>query len=165
MKAKTLQLMQENGIPVPAFTVVEAGQEIDLSFSEAGTFAVRSSFAGEDGKAQSYAGQFETLLSVPRDEVPDAAEKVLASAETANVQAYRGGASAPGGKLRVIIQEMLEPQLSGVLFTVNPAGILNESVLVVGRGAGEGVVRDQVPVTTYFYNRDDKKSMRLQAGD
>ncbi len=167
MKAKNLTILKENGIPVPEFTVVESGEEIDLSFSDSALFAVRSSAEAEDGKEASYAGQFETLLNVAREEVPAAVEKVLKSAAAENISEYQSSLNAGNGapKMRVIIQRMLSPQLSGVLFTSNPAGILNESVIVVGRGLGEGIVRDEVPVTTYFYNRDDGKSMFMKDGD
>ena len=174
MKAKNLTLLQENGIPVPPFIVVESEEEIDLSFSDSALFAVRSSAASEDGAHESYAGQFDTVLNVPREEVKEAVRKVLKSAEAENVGLYReaaekGAQEAEGGnapkRMRVVIQEMLKPQLSGVLFTANPAGILNESVIVVGRGLGEGVVRDEVPVTTYYYNRDDHRSMFVKSGD
>ena len=58
--------------------------------------------------------------------------------------------------MHVIIQEMVEPDVSGVLFTANPQGILNESVIVCGRGAGDQVVEDRADVTTYYYNLADK---------
>ena len=38
---------------------------------------------------------------------------------------------------------MVEADKSGVLFTVNPQGILNESVIVVGAGTGDQVVEDR----------------------
>ncbi len=180
MKAKNLELLKNNGIRVPEFIVVESEKEADLSFSDSALFSVRSSAAAEDGTERSYAGQFETLLNVPREEVPDAVRKVLQSAKADKVISYRqafGKAAVPGSgdvrepgtessekkpKIRVIIQKMLAPELSGVMFTANPAGILNETVITVGKGLGDGIVRDEKPVTTVFYNRDDGKSLLVQ---
>ena len=51
----------------------------------------------------------------------------------------------------VIIQEMLFPEKSGVLFTKNPKGILSEMVAVLGQGLGDKVVEDQENVLTYHY--------------
>jgi pyruvate,water dikinase len=55
----------------------------------------------------------------------------------------------------VIVQEMIEADISGVLFTSNPQGLLNESVIVCGKGLGENVVSDKVNTTTYYYNNTD----------
>ena len=51
----------------------------------------------------------------------------------------------------VLIQEMLFPEKSGVLFTKNPKGILSEMVVVLGQGLGDKVVEDQENVLTYHY--------------
>ncbi|MBR6404662.1 MAG: hypothetical protein IKS18_00530 [Lachnospiraceae bacterium] len=170
MKAKNLKKLQKNGICVPEFIVVESDREIDLSFSDSALFAVRSSAEAEDSADRSFAGQFETMLNVPREEVPEAVRKVLQSAGQENVRAYRETvgqekpeAAKPGTPgIRVIIQRMLTPELSGVVFTANPAGILNETVVTAGAGLGEGIVRDEVPVTTCYYNRDDGRSLLVQ---
>ena len=51
----------------------------------------------------------------------------------------------------VLIQEMLFPEKSGVLFTKNPKGLLSEMVAVLGQGLGDKVVEDQENVLTYHY--------------
>lgn len=148
MKAGNLQILRENGFCVPAFAIVKAGEEADLSFSGAELFAVRSSFALEDGGESSFAGQFKTLLRVPRDRVPDAVRQVRES-----YGRYRGAKT--GGSSPVIVQEMIEPEMAGVVFTANPMGILNEAVITAGRGPGDRVVEDRTETVTYYYNRDE----------
>ena len=166
MKAGNLQILKDNGFRVPAFTVVERGEDADLSFSGAEFFAVRSSFALEDGGESSFAGQFKTLLHVPRGRVPDAVRQVRES-----YRRYRGdetggeaGSNEAGGEADsdeagagspVIVQEMIEPELAGVVFTATPMGILNEAVITAGRGLGDGVVEDRIQTVTYYYNRDE----------
>ena len=54
--------------------------------------------------------------------------------------------------MNVIVQEMVDADISGVLFTSNPQGILNESVISVAYGLGENVVSDKGDVTNYYYN-------------
>ncbi len=161
MKAENLLRLRDAGFPVPDFRIVSDPAETDLGFSSAERFAVRSSFSGEDADGSSFAGQFDTLLNVPRDEVPAAVEKVLQSRNKENVGVYRNamgvngtsGGTVPAGS--VIIQEMVQPDLAGVLFTANPMGLLNETVIVAGAGLGSAVVEDRADTTTYYYNRDD----------
>ena len=57
--------------------------------------------------------------------------------------------------MNVIIQEMVQADYSGVLFTSNPQGLLNESVIVVGKGLGNNVVEDKIDTTTYYYHLTD----------
>ena len=60
---------------------------------------------------------------------------------------------------------MVPAEYSGVMFTANPMGLLNETVITVGHGLGEGVVGDKVATTTYYYNQDDKSTyMDIQEG-
>ena len=56
----------------------------------------------------------------------------------------------------VIIQEMVNAKYSGIIFTSNPQGLLNETVIVVGKGLGNNIVEDKILTTTYYYNRTDK---------
>lgn len=177
MKARHLEILKEQGFPVPRFILVSENEEVDLSFSERDCFAVRSNFSSEDSGEHSFAGQFLTRLNVKREKVQDAVEEVFASyagsldyKEKANrgKEAYcptkRGKAEqrkteqekAEQKKVEssvetVLIQEMLFPEKSGVLFTKNPKGILSEMVVVLGQGLGDKVVEDQENVLTYHY--------------
>ena len=158
MKAENLQRMREHGLPVPPFTVVREGAPLRLDFSEAERFAVRSTFDAEDSAELSFAGQFETLLNVPRGAVPDAIRRVresYASGFAAYAKAHGLGEAMPRGNGPVLVQEMIDADLAGVLFTANPTGQLNEIVIVVGAGLGNAVVEDRADTTTYYYNRDD----------
>ena len=157
MKSKNLQVLMENGIKVPPFICVNNSEQIDLSFSNQNLFAVRSSFSNEDGKEYSYAGQFTTLLSVKRNDVKQAVDTVISDAAEQMKRYQKAHSIQEKGKMQVIIQEMIEPDISGVLFTANPQGILNEMVLVAGKGVGSQVVEDKIPVTTYYYNVDDRQ--------
>ncbi len=157
MKSENLQFLQQNQIAVPPFLVVSSAKEIDLSFSQAGLFAVRSSYEGEDCSESSYAGQLETMLNVPREQVKEAVEKVFSSIHSERMGYYQEVMGLQcTGMMRIIIQEMVPSKLSGVMFTANPQGLLNEMVVVVGEGLGNGVVEDAVPTTSYYYNTSDE---------
>ena len=191
MKARHLEILKEQGFPVPRFILVSENEEVDLSFSERDCFAVRSNFSSEDSGEHSFAGQFLTRLNVKREKVKEAVQEVFASYAGSldyKEKANRGKAEydlKQQGKAEqyedterqenterqgnaerqedteqkkavlsgetVLIQEMLFPEKSGVLFTKNPKGILSEMVVVLGQGLGDKVVEDQENVLTYHY--------------
>ena len=177
MKARHLEILQEQGFPVPKFILVSENEEVDLSFSERDCFAVRSNFSAEDGGEHSFAGQFLTRLNVKREKVQEAVQEVFASYAGSldyKEKANRGKEEYCPTKRKkaeqrkaeqekveqkklessietVLIQEMLFPEKSGVLFTKNPKGILSEMVVVLGQGLGDKVVEDQENVLTYHY--------------
>ncbi|NLX93968.1 MAG: phosphoenolpyruvate synthase [Clostridiales bacterium] len=121
-------------------------------------FSVRSSCTAEDGADASFAGQFATFLSVEKKGLARSVAQCYASLYGLNVLKYCHEKSIPLSalKMNIIIQVMTEPDLSGILFTANPQGLLNESVIVVGEGVGENVVNDKVPSTSYYYNLTDQ---------
>ena len=158
MKARHLEILKEQGFPVPKFILVSENEEVNLSFSEKEYFAVRSNFSSEDSGEHSFAGQFLTRLNVKREKVKEAVQEVFASyagsldyKEKANRGKAEYGLKQQGKAETVLIQEMLFPEKSGVLFTKNPKGILSEMVVVLGQGLGDKVVEDQENVLTYHY--------------
>ena len=158
MKAENLRRMRAHGLPVPPFAAVTDDMPLRPDFSEAERFAVRSTFDAEDSADFSFAGQFETLLNVPRSDLPAAIRRVRESYRTgyaAYAKAHGLPESAAGGDAPVLVQEMVDADMAGVLFTANPTGQLNEIVIVVGEGLGNAVVEDRADTTTYYYNKDD----------
>lgn len=158
-KAYHLARLSNAGFNVPAFICLElidleTPQKIWQALKETGIvepYAVRSSAIAEDGELKSYAGQFNTFLHVDASTLLQRVADCFAvksnlkyhpTDETEQVHC-------------VIIQQMLDPDTSGIMFTRNPMGILNERVLVVGHGVGSNVVEDKTEVTTYYYNIDD----------
>jgi pyruvate,water dikinase len=154
MKAENLKILKDNGFNVPPFITVDAnGENNDFEdfIQEGKKYAVRSSSSNEDGDRKSFAGQFETLLNVDKANIGNAIDKVRESFNLDN-----GYAQSLNGDDKIIIQEMVDADMSGVVFTSNPIGILNESVIVAGYGLGCNVVEDKINTTTYYYNQDDE---------
>lgn len=150
----------EYGINIPKFIVLKSKEDYtpisSFLMSNDKKYAVRSSFVSEDGDRHSFAGQFETILNVEKCDIKKAVEKVFDSMQNTNVNEYCGANNIlkfNGGC--VIVQEMIDADYSGVVFTSNPQGILNETVVVVGNGIGNNVVEDKEDTTHYFYNQDD----------
>ena len=169
-KAENLFKMKQAGINVPDFVLFpfeKICNNADVSRldiftelpDEAGCkYAVRSSASAEDGSEFSFAGQFKTYLNVVRADIPEKIHLCVnaVSDKGAAVYAEQNGISLSELKMDVIVQKMVNADISGVMFTSNPQGLLNETVITVGRGLGEGVVSERVDTTTYYYSTTDK---------
>src|SRR6266700_6088008 len=168
-KAANLARLARAGFPVPAGVVVTSAAEADwdqtcarllqavaeLGGAKGQRFAVRSSGTAEDLAGASFAGQYETVLDVGIDELPGAVRRVLDSAASARVSAYRrahpeaaaapaGDSSGAGAGMAVLIQVMVAADAAGVAFTANPlTGDREEVVITAVRGLGERLVAGQ----------------------
>ena len=140
--------------------------ERELDNIGASHYAVRSSGLAEDSTTGSYAGQFDTYLYVPRANVLDRIKSCWASAFAARnlVYTHRKGVKTTSHAVAVVIQAMIDSEAAGVMFMANPAGSMDEIVIVSGYGLGEGVVSDQVETDTYIYDRL-RRSWRCEIGD
>lgn len=124
------------------------------------TYSVRSSANVEDDASASFAGQFSTRLFVEVDDLVEAVEETLLSLYQPSALSYyfENGISLEAVKLYVILQDMISGDLSGVYFTANPQGLLNEQLIVVGVGVGSGIVEDKVDTTMVTIHSDDQLS-------
>lgn len=162
-KAYNLFVLKENGINVPDLFCVNGNIKRDeiekyLEKNYRNTnFAIRSSSSVEDSDTTSFAGQFTTFLNIPKKDVISKVYECSSSAFSEGLDRYikEKQVSRDDIKINVIVQEMIVADKSGVVFTSNPQGILNESVIVLGKGTGNNVVEDKVNTTTYYYNRTD----------
>lgn len=112
-----------------------------------GAYAVRSSANLEDGPSHSFAGQFRSYLDVEGiDAMLSAVESVLNCTRSAGVESYldRHGAAAHRLRMSVIIQEMVQPRVSGVSFSKNPMTGLSEVIVEAVVGSGERLVQSGV---------------------
>ncbi|MEE2750411.1 MAG: PEP/pyruvate-binding domain-containing protein, partial [Myxococcota bacterium] len=109
-----------------------------------GPFAVRSSMVGEDSAEHSFAGQLESFLFQRNtEEVCKSIQGCWASGFGDRALAYHLRANLPldGIRVAVVVQRMIDGEVSGVLFTANPVnGRRDEALLTAAWGQGEGVV-------------------------
>ncbi|WP_295092218.1 PEP/pyruvate-binding domain-containing protein [Ruminococcus sp.] len=155
-KAQRLFIMRENGLNVPELVCVQSANNLsDFPFDLEGLYSVRSSADCEDGASMSFAGQFSTCLNIRGTELKKYVEKCLSSGNAAEEYIKSMGKDPEEAQITVIIQKMIESEFSGVVFTSNPQGILNETVIVVGNGLGNDVVEDKTDITHYYYNTTD----------
>jgi pyruvate, water dikinase len=127
--------------------------------------AVRSSATAEDSEAASFAGQQETFLHVRG--VEDIVERIRdcwSSFFTERALFYRrekGSLTDLG--MAVVVQRMVQPDVSGVMFTIDPTkGRRDRMVVEAVFGLGEGVVSGQLTPDHYVLARDGRlKRTRL----
>jgi pyruvate,water dikinase len=122
-----------------------------------GLVAVRSSACAEDSEAASYAGQQETYLNT------DGLAEVLANVVRCWLSFFteravfyrREKGSLDDVAMAVVVQEMVDSDRSGVLFTVDPVhGRRDRMVVEAARGLGEAVVSGEVTPDNYTLGRD-----------
>src|SRR5262245_20590337 len=136
-KGANLGELTRAGFPVPAgFCVttaayrefLRASGELDAlqAWREFGTehaYAVRSSATAEDLPSASFAGQQDTFLNVRgKAKLLDAVRRCWASLFTDRAIAYRAkhGFGHRAVLLAVVVQRMVLPEASGILFTADP---------------------------------------------
>lgn len=121
-----------------------------------GKVAVRSSAVAEDSEAASYAGQQETYLFVEGEEnvcarVVDCWASFF-SERALFYRAEKGSLEDLG--MAVVVQKMVDPEKSGVVFTVDPVRRRRDRVVVEAvRGVGEQVVSGEVTPDHYVLDR------------
>ena len=121
--------------------------------------AVRSSANAEDLPDFSFAGQQETFLNVRGpDQVAEAVRKCWASLWTAQAISYRhqNGIDQGSVAMAVVVQVMVPSDVSGILFTANPAtGERSEIIINASFGLGEAVVGGQVTPDTFVVDHNN----------
>ena len=144
-----------------AFEVIQALDALKSQASGSGAFygqvrfAVRSSATAEDLPDASFAGQQDTYLNVPSDAVLTHVCRCWASLFTDRAVTYRIRAGLAQSDLEhlalsVIIQLMVFPHASGILFTADPlSGNRKISVVDAGFGLGEAMVSGIVSADNY----------------
>lgn len=121
--------------------------------------AVRSSAVAEDSEAASYAGQQETYLFVEgADAVCDRVVDCWASFFSERALFYRSQkGSLEDLRMAVVVQKMVDPEKSGVIFTVDPVRRRRDRMVVEAvRGIGEQVVSGEVTPDHYTLDRKGK---------
>jgi phosphohistidine swiveling domain-containing protein len=145
MKAIRLAELTAAGHRVPAFVVLSGEtletffnteqdaqrvvREIQIALPES-MYAVRSAALTEDGDAQSMAGKFQSILLVTPEDLQNAIRTVCLDAreKLGSLQYFS-----------IIVQECIEPDVAGVLFTRDPNGGGN-AVIEYTKGFGDTVV-------------------------
>jgi pyruvate, water dikinase len=169
-KATQLAVAMRAGLPVPAgvalpvtlVTAVAAGKTqalrelAEVSAVTGFPVAARSSAVGEDSETASFAGQHATRLNVRSlPELTEAVREIFASARSESALSYRRRLGLAGEPhIGVVVQELVLPSCSGVLFTRNPLDGSDAIVIEASWGLGEAVVAGLVTPDRFQLGRD-----------
>lgn len=119
--------------------------------SSSDRWAVRSSAVGEDSQI-SYAGQYSTVLNVPKSQIGSAYKQVVASLFSPQVIIYRKemGIKQQEMAMAVGCLHMVSPVVSGVIYTADPNGLEGEEVILSACwGLGKIVVEGELEVDQF----------------
>ncbi len=119
--------------------------------------AVRSSGANEDGADNSFAGVYDSILNVKRDDLLKSVSDVYASLSSDRSNSYSSHTDAKadfgdvdqGG---VLVQKMVPAEYAGVMFTEHPNSTGSLMVELVS-GLGEDLVSGNVTPDTYTFGK------------
>ena len=167
--------MKEAGLPVPMGVVLRddfianydglSDAQKDLTaakiWEKAGAkpVAVRSSASHEDGAEQSFAGVFDSVLDVTAETMRSALEEVIASFTSDRAAAYQSETEGHGN---VLVQQMVEAEYAGVLFTQDPMAP-GMSLIEWVEGNGETLVSGRVTPTSVRFGRYTGQAAEAQS--
>lgn len=131
-------------------------EEIKRNLNENKRYAVRSSGMKEDLENYSFAGQYDTLLNVQGiNNIEKAIVLCYKSMFSETVLSYlmNNKIKLDDLYMSVIIQEMVDSEFSGVVFTLNPlTGNDKQMLIEIAPGLGENLVSGKVAPEQYYYN-------------
>lgn len=175
-KGASLGEMTKTGMPVPPGFVITAqafekfypetpavlAEEILKSFRELGVskVAVRSSATAEDSANAAWAGQLDSFLNTTEDQLLENVKKCWASLYTPRAIFYRQehGLQNQNISVAVVVQTMVESEMSGVAFSVHPVTEdRNQIVIEAVFGLGDKLVSGEVTPDSYVVEKDSQR--------
>lgn len=131
--------------------------------------AVRSSATAEDLPEASFAGQQSTFLNVSgAASVVEAVQKCWASLFTPRAIFYREKHNIEHAKtfMSVVVQQMVQADLAGVMFTVHPTtSEKNKMVVESSWGLGESIVSGEVTPDRFVVDKNAFQIVEKQISD
>jgi len=124
-----------------------------------GPWGLRSSALCEDGEA-SFAGQYASVLKVSPEEVFAAYQEVLASKYSPRAVAYRlrSGLSDQETPMAVLLLEMIDPAVSGVVYTLEPKSLRTAAsclAIYAVPGLGQHLVDGSTMSEVHYLTREE----------
>ena len=118
--------------------------------------AVRSSATAEDNADRSWAGQLESFLNVSSDNLLLSVKRCWASLYSKRAISYtlNEQENPEPISVAVVIQEMVNPEISGIAFSVNPVNEdRDEMIIEAAFGLGEAIVQGEITPDHYRINK------------
>ncbi|NGM69620.1 phosphoenolpyruvate synthase [Natronolimnobius sp. AArcel1] len=132
----------------------------DIGGEEEAFVAVRSSATAEDLPDASFAGQQETFLNVTEEALLERVRECWASLFTQRAIYYRQeqGFDHSSVNIAVVVQQMVDAEKSGVMFTSHPSTGDPTMIIEAAWGLGEAVVSGAVSPDNYVVSRGDRST-------
>ncbi len=129
--------------------------------------AVRSSATAEDLPDASFAGQQETFLNITREALLDRVKQCWASLFTKRAIYYREeqGFDHDIVDIAVVVQEMVDAEKSGVMFTSHPSTGDDQIIVEAAWGLGEAVVSGSVSPDNYVVDPSTAETTTVTIAD
>lgn len=179
-KGANLSFLAANGLPVPEgycvgkqvhklykdnFTLpLGLVTEIELIKNRlGGAVAIRSSAVGEDGNDLSMAGVFSTVYVKNNDSIEAAILEVFTQAGSDEVKKslQQHGIESTEIEMGLVVQQLLSPEVSGVVFT--GVGERNYTLIQYVDGLGNSLVDGKIPGSTIVLDSEGKLLQHVQA--
>ena len=141
--------------PLPRAVEVAIAGRARTILKNGGTLAVRSSAVGEGG-AQSYAGQFASLLNVTAEQTVDAYRSVIASRFNERALFYRlsTGLLEIDTPMAALFLLMVPARAAGIMYTRNPADLKGGGIWISAtRGLGAEIASGHSPADLFVVTR------------
>ncbi|MSU54720.1 MAG: hypothetical protein EXS48_02730 [Candidatus Staskawiczbacteria bacterium] len=137
-------------------------KEINVFFKELNAVyvAVRSSATAEDSASAAWAGQLESYLNTPEEDLLENVKRCWASLFTPRAIFYRFEKELHKQKISVavVVQKMVESEVSGVAFSVHPVTQdRNQLIIEAGFGLGEAIVSGQITPNSYVVEKEPRR--------
>ncbi len=166
---KIQKIVIESRIPIEVSSdIVRYYKKLSGHFSNA-LVAVRSSATAEDLPGMSFAGQQATFLNIKGpNNLLISVRECWASLFTPRAIFYRAQNKIPHEKVKisVIVQKMVQSEVSGVMFSINP--VTNEKDRIVIEsvwGLGEMIVQGSVVPDTYIVQKETFSILSKEISD
>jgi pyruvate,water dikinase len=165
-KALGLAKLRANGIKIPKTYVIPNGVEIEENeikdlFDKNKKYAVRSSADTEDGGVHSFAGMFDSYLNVEKQDIIDRIKDVKKSLNNNRVKRYIQINNLKQPNMNVIIQEFIEPEISGVWIGKSE----DDGILEWVEGNGEKLVSGKENPKREVWNRNENNQNGIRTND
>jgi pyruvate, water dikinase len=132
--------------------------EADFKKLKAKFVAVRSSATAEDSDVASWAGELESYLNTTDKTLLTNIKKCWSSLFTPRAIFYRKekGLIDSHVSVAVVVQEMVESEISGICFTVHPVTEDKDQMIIeAGFGLGEAIVSGSITPDSYVLDKRD----------
>jgi pyruvate,water dikinase len=126
--------------------------------------AVRSSATAEDSKIDSWAGELESYLNTTEKTLLENVKKCWISLFTPRAIFYRFARKLEKQSISVavVVQEMVESEISGVAFSVHPiTKDHNQMIIEAGYGLGEAIVLGKITPDSYVVNKKSREILDI----